>query len=257
MGSFLSISNNLSQDASMSFASEGIRPIILCDFDGTISLKDVTDILLTHFAKEGYEELEEQWLNGVIGSQECMSKQIALLDTDLSALDKVLAQVEIDPHFKDFTQMALSEGIKVHVVSDGLDYAIQSVLKRNGLGHIPIFANKLLHDNERSWRLEFPYANKNCVKASGNCKCNHLKQQRQHHNHVIYVGDGSSDFCVSNKVDIVLAKDKLVDYCEQHHINHISIDTFADASLALPVILANYACTDYATSHRIPAMSIE
>lgn len=258
MSSFLSISNSLSRDAVMTYAAEDNTPIILCDFDGTISLRDVTDILLTHFAKEGYEELEEEWLTGVIGSQECMSKQIALLDANLSELDKVLAQVEIDPHFKAFTKIAAKEGIKVHVVSDGLDYAIQSILKRNGLGHIPVFANKLLHDNERSWRLEFPYSNKNCVKASGNCKCSHLKQQRQRHDHVIYVGDGSSDFCVSNKVDIVLAKDKLIDYCEQRNINHININTFADATLALPIILANYACNSHLNdNHRIPVMSIE
>lgn len=256
MSSFLSISDNLSQDIVISYDARDNKPIILCDFDGTISLKDVTDILLTHFAKEGYEELEEQWLTGVIGSQECMSKQIALLDTDLSALDKVLAQVEIDPHFKTFTKIALEEGIKVHVVSDGLDYAIQSILKRNGLGDIPIFANKLLHDNERSWRLDFPYANKNCIKASGNCKCNHLSKQRQHHNYVVYVGDGSSDFCVSNKVDIVLAKDKLIDYCTQHNINHVNIKNFADASLALPVILADYYDKS-SHNQKIPMLSVE
>lgn len=255
MSSFLSISENIFRQARTSYSFEPQKPIILCDFDGTISLKDVTDILLTHFGKDGYEELEEQWVAGVIGSQECMSKQIALLDASLEELDEVLSQVKIDPSFKAFVNKAHSENIAVHVVSDGLDYAIQSILKRNGLESLPVFANKLLHDNERNWRLTFPYANANCVKASGNCKCNHLKQQRKHFNQVFYVGDGTSDFCVSNKVDLVLAKDKLIGYCEKNAIDHIAINNFADAIAVLPSILEDYSA--HQKYSRIPAMSVE
>lgn len=223
MSTFLSITSGLFN----SVKTRGTPPIVLCDFDGTISLKDVTDTLLSHFGREGCEELEQQWLAGKIGSQECMSKQIALMDASFDEMNQVLSEIEIDPTFKEFIDYTKKRNIPVHIVSDGLDYAIKTIFKHNNLGDLPIFANRLLHDNERGWKLEFPYANKNCIKGSGNCKCNHVKKQ-QHYSPILYVGDGTSDYCVSHHVDIVFAKDKLINYCQENKIAHYSIQCFSD-----------------------------
>ncbi|OCG00317.1 MtnX-like HAD-IB family phosphatase [Gilliamella sp. wkB112] len=227
MNTFSSIANHIYYPSYTQYQT----PIVLCDFDGTISVKDVTDTLLSHFGQDGCDELEELWVNGKIGSQECMSKQIALMKANLDELNYVLSQIEIDPTFKAFIEYTETNHIPVHIVSDGLDYAIQFILKRHGMEHLPIFANKLLHDNDRSWRLEFPYANKNCIKQSGNCKCNHVKQQ--HFNQILYVGDGTSDYCVSHNVDFVFAKDKLIHYCKKNKIEYSAINCFADVTKAL------------------------
>ncbi len=45
---------------------------ILCDFDGTISLEDVIDALLEKYGQPGWQQLEDQWKSGKIGSRECM-----------------------------------------------------------------------------------------------------------------------------------------------------------------------------------------
>ncbi|OTQ73567.1 MULTISPECIES: MtnX-like HAD-IB family phosphatase [unclassified Gilliamella] len=228
MNTFSSITNHLFQPS----YTHHQNPIILCDFDGTISVKDVTDTLLSQFGQDGCDELEELWVSGKIGSQECMSKQIALMDASLEELNQALAKIEIDDNFKAFIDHTEKNHIPVHVVSDGLDYAIQFVLKHHGIEHLPIYANKLMHNNQRSWRLEFPFANKDCIKQSGNCKCNHVKQQ-QHFPQILYVGDGTSDFCVSHHVDLVFAKDKLINYCEKNNIKHSAIESFADVTEAL------------------------
>ncbi|WP_392561828.1 MtnX-like HAD-IB family phosphatase [Orbus sturtevantii] len=228
MNYFVPIIKNMLPQNHTRYGDESARPIILCDFDGTISLKDVTDLLLSHFGNAACDELEAQWEAGIIGSQECMSKQIALMNATQEQLDAVLAQVTIDASFKDFVKYAKDKNFAIHVVSDGLDYAIHTILKHNQLDFLPIFANRLLHDHNHSWKLEFPYANDGCIKASGNCKCQHLKLQRQHFNTVYYVGDGASDYCISNRVDLVFAKDKLIQYCLQNAIRHYPITYFAD-----------------------------
>src|ERR1700712_2572031 len=84
--------------------------VILCDFDGTISLADVTDVLLTKFGKAGHAELEEKWLKGEIGSRECMREQIALIDANKAELDNTLANIVIDPDFKKFVEKANNLG---------------------------------------------------------------------------------------------------------------------------------------------------
>ncbi len=203
--------------------------VILCDFDGTISLQDVTDSLLTKFGQSGHEQLEEAWLNGEIGSRECMAGQIALVDASKAELDKALSAIRIDPAFRIFVKKATQLGIQVKILSDGLDYAIRHILKPHGLDHLPVYANRLVQVGERSWKLEFPNASSNCLKASGNCKCARAALYQNDNHQVLFVGDGSSDFCVSGKVDFVLAKDKLIKHCQQHDLAHLPISGFAEA----------------------------
>src|SRR6185437_12005677 len=73
--------------------------IILCDFDGTISLEDTTDVLLESFGMEGWHQLEDDWEAGKIGSRECMGSQIGLLNVSSTELYERLAQMKIDSHF--------------------------------------------------------------------------------------------------------------------------------------------------------------
>jgi 2-hydroxy-3-keto-5-methylthiopentenyl-1-phosphate phosphatase len=190
----------------------------------------------------GWQTLEQDWLEGRIGSRECMGAQIGLLDVDRQTLYQHLAEMEIDPNFRDFVLLANSYSIPTQIVSDGLDSAIKFILERHNLGHLPVFANQLVEQGNNRWSLSFPYADDHCLKASGNCKCAraasvkitpHLTSQR-----ILYIGDGSSDFCVSNRVDLVLAKDKLIDYCREQHIAHYPIQNFNDAIALLPEILS-------------------
>ena len=203
--------------------------VVLTDFDGTISLEDVTDLRLERFAKEGWREIEALWTRGEIGSRACMAAQVSLLDLSQTELDTWLTSIEIDPAFVTFVDAARSQGMAVIVVSDGLDYVIESILRRNGFGSIPIVANRLVQTSERSWRLDFPHAQNDCVKASGTCKCALLKAQ-QHSHSVLFIGDGASDFCVAHHADALLAKGRLIEYAQQQSIAHVPMNDFGDAT---------------------------
>ncbi|MGQ6089462.1 MtnX-like HAD-IB family phosphatase, partial [Serratia sp. IR-2025] len=210
--------------------SQQLDWVVQCDFDGTISLNDVADTLLERFGLPGWEHLEQEWENGIIGSSDCMRGQVALLDMTREQLDSHLDTIEIDPQFPAFVAAASRLGWAVHIVSDGLDYAISSILARHGLGHLTVFANHLVQEGERKWRLETPWFRGSCLKGSANCKCHLLNLQKQRRQQVLYVGDGSSDFCVSGKADIVMAKSRLLAYCQQHDIPHLRMNNFKDAT---------------------------
>lgn len=203
--------------------------VVQCDFDGTISLVDVTDSLLERFGRPGWRELEADWDSGRIGSRECMKGQIALLDMDEAELMAHLDTIAIDPHFPAFVAAAEKAGQLVQVISDGLDRTIRHVLARHGLGHLPVIANHLVQTGPRSWKLQSPYASPACVRASGNCKCERLAEQRARQKQVLYVGDGASDFCVSGKADFVLAKARLIGYCRDHQLPHAPFTNFREA----------------------------
>lgn len=211
--------------------------MVQSDFDGTISLRDVTDTLLNRFGQPGWQQLEDDWESGKIGSRECMKGQVALLDMSESELQQHLDGIEIDEHFVTFVAEAKLHGIKVQVVSDGIDYAIRHVLARHGLGELEVIANHLVQTGERSWRLESPWASNRCSRASGNCKCERLAEQQASHGRVLYIGDSTSDFCVSGKADFVLAKYKLISYCETHGIAHAPFEHFGQATQLLEQVI--------------------
>lgn len=240
MSCFTPIVENQTGLKSLFQATDLNQYTVLCDFDGTISEKDVTDTLLDHFGNDTCIELEKQWQEGVIGSRECMRQQIANMDASLSELDNVLTTIRIDPAFSKFIHLARDMHLNVHIVSDGLDYAIRSILNRYGYDFLPVYANRLLHNQQRGWKLEFPYANEHCHKASGNCKCQH-RQKLSGFEKVFYVGDGTSDFCVADKVDLVFAKDKLIDFCQQRGIQYYPIQDFSDVAAILPNLIAEPA----------------
>ena len=217
--------------------------VVQCDFDGTISLVDVTDSLLERFGQPGWRELEADWEEGKIGSRECMKGQIPLLDMNPAELDDHLDSIAIDPHFPNFVRAAESAGQQVQVISDGIDYAIRRILARHGLGHLQVIANHLVQDDPRRWKLQSPYASAACVRASGNCKCERLAEQRNLQRQVLYVGDGASDFCVSGKADFVLAKARLIAYCLDHQLPHAAFDDFSDALALLQDITAQVGAT--------------
>jgi 2,3-diketo-5-methylthio-1-phosphopentane phosphatase len=212
--------------------------LVQCDFDGTISLHDVTDTLLQRFGRPGWEALEAAWELGEIGSRECMAGQIALLDMSAEELEAHLHGIAMDPHFAAFVALARDLQVPVQVVSDGMDVVIRQLLAMIGLDDLPVIANRLVQVGERSWRLDFPYASDACKRASGNCKCERLAEQRVRHDNVLFVGDSTSDFCVSGEASFVLAKYRLIDHCVENGIDHAPIQGFADAVRLLPALVA-------------------
>jgi 2,3-diketo-5-methylthio-1-phosphopentane phosphatase len=212
---------------------------VLCDFDGTISAGDVTDLLLEAFGGPGWREAEAEWLAGRIGSRACMQRQIACLDASVDELDAVIDGIGIDDDFADFAEAALMRGWELSIVSDGLDYAIRRILRRRRLPDLPVYANHLAQDGPRGWRLDFPYADAACAPASGLCKCAIARRARAAGRKVLLIGDGRSDFCVATRADLVFAKGRLATHCIANRLPHVPISGFADALRLMPALAAS------------------
>ncbi|MFK0332780.1 MtnX-like HAD-IB family phosphatase [Rhizobium sp. NPDC090275] len=211
---------------------------VFCDFDGTISKWDVTDFVLQRFAPPEWHKIEDQWTKGKITSAQCMQRQVRLIRATRDELDALVDMVEIDDSFIAFKAFCDSKGLSLTVVSDGVDYFIQRVLARHGLTGISVVANKLVIDPAKvgaCFDLDFPFINAACAAGSGVCKCNVVAPSRDD----IYVGDGRSDFCVSNAEVTVFAKAKLADYCHRRRIPFIPYDSFADIQAAVAKILSS------------------
>lgn len=199
---------------------------IFCDFDGTISTVDTTDLVLTSLADPAWEDLEARWIGGEIGAAQCMREQIALIGGDDAALDAVLARVEITAGFHEFVAWSQARDAPLSIISDGVDDFIGRVLQRHGLEDLPVIANRLTGDAITGRRLEQPWSRPGCAAGSGVCKCAFAAGDGGSSELTVFIGDGRSDFCVSSRVDVLFAKDKLADYARSRAMPHHEFSDF-------------------------------
>jgi 2-hydroxy-3-keto-5-methylthiopentenyl-1-phosphate phosphatase len=201
---------------------------ILCDFDGTVAREDVGNLLFQTFsdAKECLDTVD-QWKQGLISSRDCLNREAQLARVSREALDEFITHRELDPYFKDFVDFAGRRGVEIVIVSDGLDYYIERMLLRSGLAHIDFYAN-VLHLNDHSLHVRFPYYDMLDCRSCGNCKTFHMEKYKANGYFVVYIGNGLSDRCPSKYADFVFAKGDLLDYCKKNGVESTEFRNFRD-----------------------------
>ena len=95
-------------------------PSVLVDFDGTVVLEDTTDLILERFADPAWRTVETAWIEGRIGSRECLSRQIDLVRASVADLDELADATPIDPDFSDFIVTCRDLGLRPVIGSDGV-----------------------------------------------------------------------------------------------------------------------------------------
>ena len=208
---------------------------VYCDFDGTVSVQDATDFVLSRLADPEWQVIERLWQDGDIGSAECMRRQISLIRATPEQLDQVLDDVQIDPFFASFADFCAAHSVPLTIISDGVGYFIKRILRKHGLDHLRVIANVLVvsaRSGQPSYGLRSPHADQSCM-TSGVCKCRWLGAHGQER---IYIGDGRSDFCVSDKPELVFAKGELAQHCLERGIPFHAYRDFSDVTAGLMAV---------------------
>lgn len=215
---------------------------IFIDFDGTISLQDVGDVMFETFGGETSKRAVEDYRLGKISAIECFRRECAACgEVDTQTLNAFLDSQEIDSTFLPFTEFCRSHEFKYCVVSDGMDYYIHRILQHHGVGEVPFLSNTLsLMSVEGSMSVRFmpsfPYTDEVCDRCAS-CKRNHMLTMCADDDIIVYIGEGYSDRCPARYSDIVFAKDDLLKYCRQENISCYEYNTFADIQSRLQSLL--------------------
>ena len=213
-------------------------PLVVSDFDGTITQLDVTDQILTQLAHPSWREVETEWARGTIGSRECLERQIALVDASAKELDAVVDTIELDPHFAAFCRFMRRKHVPLYIASDGFDYVVHRVLKRAGLARLfrnTMYASALRVEGRRLLP-SFPQAP--CEHGCATCKAALLRRLGRDRQPVIFIGDGLSDRFAVEVADVVFAKRQLLAYCRERGIVCHAFETFKDVQTRLEKLLA-------------------
>ena len=187
--------------------------LFLCDFDGTISIKDVGKLVLKHFMLKSPAGSCAKCVPDDTGSRQAYLRIAPLMAAGRESLKSfVLKHSGIDPSFAGFYRLAKKKKVDVKIVSDGLDFYIRTIMEKHRLGEIESFSNRIAFGPGESLMFHFPELNHLCGRC-GTCKNKILHEHRLLYDKIIYVGNGQSDVCPSRYADVVFAKDVLLKKC--------------------------------------------
>lgn len=214
-----------------------IKPVIFCDFDGTITLKDSLVHILDEFVGPSWKEIEVKVKNGEMGSRISLVEEFNMLKGTWDDIRESLDHsIEIDPHFSGFLNFCEESEIEFSILSGGFTLFIDFILNKYGIKNVVYHANIIKFTGNRA-RIEFPYPPNGCS-FCGHCKTQHLKKSANNgYSPIIYIGDGTTDRCPVKISDIVFAKDSLARYCAREGINYFQWSNFLDVQTRLKNIL--------------------
>ncbi|HWR82200.1 MAG TPA: MtnX-like HAD-IB family phosphatase [Candidatus Deferrimicrobium sp.] len=207
---------------------------IFCDFDGTISRRDVGYNLFRHFSGGKNEALLPDWKAGRLSTRDCLLQEAAMVRAGEDEILAFLEQFELDRGFVTFEKLCRQSNVDLIIVSDGLDFYIRHILRRYGQDHLPVLANSGTIHGDRLI-VGFVHDNHSCRRC-GSCKGERMAEYRQRRGspvQLIFVGDGYSDTCATAVADVIFAKKDLERFCVANHIAHYTYDDFNDVARQL------------------------
>ncbi|HEY3250798.1 MAG TPA: HAD-IB family phosphatase [Ignavibacteria bacterium] len=214
---------------------------IFCDFDGTITIYDTWIDMGEYFIKDksAWYNVIHQFEEQKIGARECFIRECELIENfDLNDFYRIIDNQKLDPGFMKFNEYCKTKGIPIIILSEGMDYYIARILNNYGI-ELPYFSNRfVLHNDKKSFHLEFPYSDSDCTKC-GTSKRNLLMNMTGEDEISVFIGDGFSDACVSNYADIVFAKKSLASYCWKNNITYFDWISFKDIQNKLEKLLSH------------------
>jgi 2-hydroxy-3-keto-5-methylthiopentenyl-1-phosphate phosphatase len=205
------------------------RPVIYCDFDGTITEKDNIIAIMKEFAPPEWDALKDDILSQQISIQEGVGKLFALLPSSLKAeiIQFSLENAVIRAGFKELLQLVKEEDIPFYVVSGGIDFFVNPILAPFG-PFSDVFCNGADFSKDNIEILWPNACDDHCQNGCGCCKPSVIRKLKRKNDFTIVIGDSVTDLEAAKHADFVFAREYLAEKCDSLGIPYYKFETFYD-----------------------------
>jgi 2-hydroxy-3-keto-5-methylthiopentenyl-1-phosphate phosphatase len=210
--------------------------VVLCDFDGTIIDIDTAEFVLDMFAHGDWRAIEALFERGEITLEECLKRQFSPVRVSKKEILKALkGAATLRPGFEEFASYCKNRGIRLVIVSAGLDFVIKHFLQVNNLKNLATICMPRIRVTADGIEFKFPRRH---YRTSVNFKQDLVKQYKAQGFRVISVGDGSADFPAAKDADFAFAIEgsTLEKLCEKEKIPCKSVSSFLEVSESIQKI---------------------
>ncbi len=216
---------------------------LVLDFDGTITTKDIGVEVIKRFASPDWDEGLRRWRSGEFEQRQLMEWEFERLPAGREAelREFSLSKAEVRPGLAGLIEMCQANDIPVEVVSNGMSFYVEAVLKRERLSDLAFVAPSPTFTGmgpDAGPSVVFGDGIETCDRT-GLCKCARARRLRSGDRKIVFVGDGISDYCIAEEeADFVIARSSLKAHCEEIGIEHVPFEDFSDVSRQLEILLA-------------------
>ena len=211
------------------------KPIIFCDFDGTITESDNILRILNTFAPPEAERVKDDILAQRMSIVEGVTEIFSMISSSKKAdiIEFILEDAVIREGFKEFMDFVKDEQIPFYIVSGGIDFFLEPLVEPYG-PYDGIYCNTADFSGD-TIQLGFPHeCDAQChSKGCGCCKPSVIRTLAQDHQMTIIIGDSITDLEAAKMADLVIARDFLIEKCEELGIPYEPFETFTDVKKLL------------------------
>ncbi|MCL6592860.1 MAG: MtnX-like HAD-IB family phosphatase [Alicyclobacillus sp.] len=200
-----------------------------CDFDGTITERDMIAEIVKHFVPAQGLPLIEQVNRHELSVRDGVERMFGLLPSaqlpEIAAF--ACATARLRPGFAEFVQCCAQRQWPLTVVSGGFDFFVHPVLAPFA-AHLKVICNQV-DDSGPYLRVRWAVpCDPLCDGGCGLCKPTVLRQMKRPGYKQVVVGDGVTDRKAAQRADVVFARGRLQTELERLHVPYIPFSTFTD-----------------------------
>ncbi len=194
-----------------------MNTLVQCDFDGTITEEDMGFLLLDSFASEGWRRLLTEYREGRMSVGYFNTRAFAMVKADRQTLLKfVRSKVKIRAGFHELLAYCHRKGFRFVIVSNGLVFYIESILRDIGIDNIDILAAQT---NFTPKGIEAKYIGPEGNQIQDGFKETYIRLFLRNGYRVVYVGNGISDTSPARLAHHIFATGELLNYCKETNLN--------------------------------------
>ncbi len=193
------------------------KTLIQCDFDGTITKEDVSFILLDAFAGGDWRQLFRDYQEGRISVGLFNTKAFAMVKADRqSLLEAIKDKVSIRAGFHELVAYCRKNDLRFVIVSNGLDFYIEAILRDIGVDDVEVFAAQTRFLPEG---LQVQYVGPDGRQLQDGFKEAYVSSFLRSGYQVVYVGNGPSDVSPAKQCYHIFATGQLLASCKEMKLN--------------------------------------
>jgi 2-hydroxy-3-keto-5-methylthiopentenyl-1-phosphate phosphatase len=194
------------------------------DWDGTVTERDMLDLLLEEFGDpEIYLRVEAELDAGRMTLNEVIAEEFATVTAPLEeVVPRLLERTRVRPGFAE-----VARTYHPLIVSSGFHEIIEPVLEREGVrDEVELRANRV-DARPDGWVVHFRNGHE-CGACGEPCKRQDLPEGE-----IVYAGDGHSDYCAALAADRVFATGSLARYLAERGVPFTPLTDFHAFAAAL------------------------
>jgi len=218
----------------ISDSTEVGKTVVQCDFDGTITEEDQSFLLLDAFASGNWRQWLTEYRTGKIAVGDFNTKAFTMVKEDRQTLVNFVRQTaKMRDGFHELLAYCRRHGFRFTIISNGLDFYIDTILADFGVRGVEVFAAQTQFDPRG---MKVKYVGPDGTHLESDFKATYIRLFLNQGYRVVYVGNGLSDISAAQHANHIFARAELLDHCKRANLDCTPFTNFNDVVRGLELL---------------------